>query len=243
MWRGRSPASKHVLYWDGDLELAGVPRRSARHLRRSLSWLRFHGGAEVSQMQTLAARVGRVATVRGRPQTSVTIRHRPSGSKNMMRITWRRGRQTRSAVPATGGSGKDGQLGLSYLARILDRVGRAKRRSSPRTKQGTAEAAARGARAVARPSEGDFQDARRPGAGPDRAHPDCSAEGRSHTCEAGRPGRQSGHWVAGDRRPAGCDQTGGPTALPAPPSWQPDCSRSTQLTSRKSGQCQGSGDT
>ena len=29
----------------------------------------------------------------------------------------------------------DGQLGLSYLARILDRVGRAKRRSSPRTKR------------------------------------------------------------------------------------------------------------
>ena len=43
--------------------------------------------------------------------------------------------QNPSAVPTVSEPGGDRQLGLSYVVCILDRVGRAKRRSSPRSKQ------------------------------------------------------------------------------------------------------------
>ena len=113
--------------------------------------------------------------------------------------------------------------------------------SKAENKARAAGAAATGASAVAGSSAGGFQDACRPGAGADRAHPGCPAEGRSGTGEASRPGCRPGHRVARDRRPAGCEQAGGPPALPAPPSCQRDRSGSTQLTSGNSSQCQGSG--
>jgi hypothetical protein len=106
-----------------------------------------------------------------------------------------------------------------------------------------AGAAATGASAVAGSSAGGFQDVCRPGARADRAHPGCPEEGRNGTGEASRPGRRPWHRVARDRYSAGCEQAGGPPALPAPPSWQRECSGSTQLTSGNSSQCQVSGGT
>jgi hypothetical protein len=226
------------------LNLAGAPGRLARHLRRPSPGSGIHCAAEVSQMQTPTARVGQAAIVRRKtadvrhcpPQTAWLEKYDPShmmrwGRQDTIRGAYRqwarRGEVTRVVIPRP----HPGTRGTN------------KAPIEPASQAGTAEAAAGGASAVVKPSADGFQDDCHPGAGPDRAHPDCAVEGRNRTREAGRPGRQSGHRVAGDRRPAGCDQTSGATALPAPPSWQHDRSGSTQVTSGKSGQCQRSGGT
>ena len=79
--RGRYPAGKHVPQRDGDLELAGASGLSARHLRRLSPGSGIHCAADVRQMQTPGARVAQVARVRRRPQASITVHHRSSGSK------------------------------------------------------------------------------------------------------------------------------------------------------------------
>ena len=91
-WTGTKPAARHVLYRDGDLELCRCSWAfGPGHLRRPSPGSGIYCAAKVSQMQTPTARVGQGASVRRRPQMSVTVRHRPSGSKNVMRVTWRRG--------------------------------------------------------------------------------------------------------------------------------------------------------
>ena len=79
--RGRYPAGKHVPQRDGDLELAGASGLSARHLRRLSPGSGIHCAADVRQMQTPAARVAQVARVRRRPQASITVHQRSSGSR------------------------------------------------------------------------------------------------------------------------------------------------------------------
>jgi len=63
------------------LNFADAPGRSARHLRRPSPGSGIYCAAEVSQMQTPTARVGQVASVRRRPQASVTVRKRSSDSQ------------------------------------------------------------------------------------------------------------------------------------------------------------------
>ena len=235
--RGRYPAGKHVPQRDGDLELAGASGLSARHLRRLSPGSGIHCAADVRQMQTPAARVAQVARVRRRPQASIAVHHRSSGSK-CDSSHMRRRRQSPSAVPT---ASRPGSRRLATRV-VIPRPhpgsrGTSKAPIEPES-QTSAESAATDASAAARPSAGGFQDACRPGARADGAHPDCAAESRSGAREAGRPGCWPRHRVARDRRPAGCDQAGGPSALPTPPSWRRDCSGATQLTIGKSSQCQ-----
>jgi hypothetical protein len=242
--RGRNPAAKHVLYRDGDLEPCRCSWAFGPAPSAALSWLRYPlcSRGQPDANADRSCRPGRdcprkTADVRYCPPQTVWLeKYDPShtmrwGRQDTIRGAYRqsarRGEVTRVVIPRP----HPGTRGTN------------KAPIEPASQAGTAEAAAGGASAVVKPSADGFQDDCHPGAGPDRAHPDCAVEGRNRTREAGRPGRQSGHRVAGDRRPAGCDQTSGPTALPAPPSWQHDPSGSTQLNSGKSGQCQRSGGT
>jgi len=240
--RGRNPAAKHVLYWDGDLEPCRCSWAFGPAPSAALSWLRYplcsRGQADANADRSCRAGCDcprKTADVRYCPPQTVRLeKYDPS---HIMR--YGRGR---SAVPAAG-----------WAARRATRVviprphpgtrGTSKAAIEPESQAGAVRAAATGISAVARPSPGDSQHACRPGAGADRAHPGCTAAGRSRTREASRPGCWPGHRVARDRRPTGCEQAGGPSALPTPPSWQGDCSGSTQLTSGKSSHCQGSGGT
>ena len=224
---------------NGDLDLAGAPGRSARHLRRLSPRLRYPLCSRCPpDANTVRVRVDQVASVRRRPQASVTVHQRSSGPKNVTQVTCEEGDKAhlQCRPPSRPGS-----------RRLATRIviprphpgsrGTSEAPIEPES-QASAESAATDASAAARPSTGGFQDACRPGARADGAHPDCAAESRSGAREAGRPGCWPRHRVARDRRPAGCDQAGGPSALPTPPSWQRDCSGATQLTIGKSSQCQ-----
>ena len=200
--------------------------------------------APVSTVQPMSARCKHRRLASPRSRESAGDRRRPLLSTRDHPVQkcdsshMRRGRQGPSAVPT---ASRPGSRRLATRV-VIPRPhpgsrGTSKAPIEPES-QASAESAATDASAAARPSAGGFQDACRPGARADGAHPDCAAESRSGAREAGRPGCWPRHRVARDRRPAGCDQAGGPSALPTPPSWQRDCSGATQLTIGKSSQCQ-----
>jgi hypothetical protein len=180
-WTGTKPAGKHVSYRNGDLELACASGLSARHLRRPSPGSGIHCAADARHMQTPAARAGQVASVRRRPQTSVTVRHRPSGSRNMTEVTSRR---AADPIPMPTAS-RPGEQRLATRVVIPRPHPGSRGTSKAESQAGATGAAARGASAIARPSAGGFQDDCRPGAGADRAQPGCTTEGRNGTRQAG----------------------------------------------------------
>jgi hypothetical protein len=69
--RGRNPAGKHVRQRDGDLELAGAPGLSARHLRQGPLL------APVSTVQPMSARCKHLPLASARSRVSAEDRRRP----------------------------------------------------------------------------------------------------------------------------------------------------------------------
>ena len=134
--RGRYPAGKHVPQRDGDLKLCRCLWTLSPAPSAALSWLRY---PLCSRCPPDANTGGSRPLGRESPQETAGVHYCPPQIiqfKNVTQVTCAEGdRAHLQCRPPVGRGAGDWQLGLSYLARILDRVGRAKRRSSPRAKR------------------------------------------------------------------------------------------------------------
>jgi hypothetical protein len=213
--RGRNPAGKHIPYRDGDLELAGAPGRSARHLRRPLL-------APVSTVQPMSARRKHRPLASARSRVSAEDRRRPllsatdhpARKSDPSHMTKKPQDPIRGAHCQSAGRWETGNSGCH---------------TSPASwitwdEQSGEPSGCSWSGGTGRQRSHQAERRRLPGC----LRPRCWSRSSAPELHSGEQKRHSRSWstrpsvwvcpVARDRRPAGCDQAGRQPALPASPS-------------------------